>query len=153
LYINNTLLINAWIPQAATEYNVSRSFTKDQLYDVRIEYFEDGGDAVIQFLWEHEFLPKQVVPGNQLFPVTVTGNEDLFEPSITVYPVPASDRITINNQEIREWEIFDGSGRYFEIESVSLKPLQLDVSSLPAGIYYLRLTKAGDSVIKRILIK
>ncbi|MCA6078230.1 PQQ-dependent sugar dehydrogenase [Fulvivirga sedimenti] len=153
LYINNALLIDAWIPQAATEYSVSRSFTKDQLYDVRIEYFEDGGAAVMQFLWEHELLPKQAVPGNQLFPVSITGNEDFLQPSISVYPVPASDRIIIDNPEIREWEIFDGSGRYFDIESVSLDPLQLDVSSLPSGIYYLRLMTPEESIIKRILIK
>ncbi len=153
LYINNTLLIDAWVPQAATEYSVSRSFTKDQLYDVRIEYFEDGGDAVIQFLWEHEFLPRQAVPGSQLFPVSVTGNEELLNSSVSVYPVPAADWIMIDNREFGEWEIFDGSGRNFEIPMLSKDPFKLDVSMLPPGMYYLRLTSPVQSIVKRILIK
>ncbi len=153
LYINNTLLIDAWVPQAATEYSVSRSFTKDQLYDLRIEYFEDGGDAVIQFLWEHEFLPRQAVPGSQLFPVSVTGNEELLNSSVSVYPVPAADWIMIDNREFGEWEIFDGSGRNFEIPMLSKDPFKLDVSMLPPGMYYLRLTSPVQSIVKRILIK
>lgn len=67
LYVNNTLIIDKWIDQSATEWSGTYSMTAGTKYAVRIEYFENGGDAVCQLSWEGPNVSKQVVPQNRLY--------------------------------------------------------------------------------------
>ena len=50
LYVDNQLVIDGWVDQAATTYTAQRALTSGN-HDVRIEYYENGGDAVAQASW------------------------------------------------------------------------------------------------------
>jgi PA14 domain len=50
LYVDGTLLIDAWIDEGATTYTATRTLTAGQ-HEVKVEYYERTGDAVIQVLW------------------------------------------------------------------------------------------------------
>ncbi|OUM03780.1 PilC/PilY family type IV pilus protein [Variovorax sp. JS1663] len=43
--------IDRWIDQGPTDYEVSVNMTAGQPFDVRIEYYENGGGAVMRFAW------------------------------------------------------------------------------------------------------
>lgn len=51
LWVDGQLLIDRWYNQAATTYNALMSLSAGTHF-LRLEYYEDGGDAVIQCWWE-----------------------------------------------------------------------------------------------------
>ncbi len=54
--IDGAWIINAWRDQGATEYRETRSISAGY-HDIRVEYYENGGDAVAQFRWERAAQP------------------------------------------------------------------------------------------------
>lgn len=48
LYIDNSLLINQWNDQVATTKHASIHFVKDQIYNLKLEYYESAQDAEIR---------------------------------------------------------------------------------------------------------
>ncbi len=51
LWIDNALVVDKWVDQGATEYTVDRSLSSGS-HSVKIEYYENGNDALIQFWYE-----------------------------------------------------------------------------------------------------
>ena len=50
VWVDGTLLIDAWNDHAATSYTATRSLTAGS-HDVRMEYYENGGQAVAKLSW------------------------------------------------------------------------------------------------------
>lgn len=61
LYIDNTLIIDRWIDQSATNYKVSRTLTAGT-HTVKMEYYENSADAVAQLSWVKKTTPTPVPP-------------------------------------------------------------------------------------------
>jgi len=53
IWVGNDLVINEWHDQPPTEYRVTRHVS-DGHYDIKVEYYENGGGAVAQFRWERQ---------------------------------------------------------------------------------------------------
>jgi len=69
LWINGQLLINQWQLQGATEFSASLSeLEAGQKLDIRLEYFENTGAALIQLRWQGPNIAKQIIPQNRLYP-------------------------------------------------------------------------------------
>jgi N-acetylmuramoyl-L-alanine amidase len=51
VWIGGNLIIDAWRDQVPTEYRVTRYINNGD-YDIKVEYYENGGGAVAQFRWE-----------------------------------------------------------------------------------------------------
>jgi len=51
LWIDNKLIIDNWTDHGTTIDSAKMQMTKGKLYDVRIEYFENGGSETIQLGW------------------------------------------------------------------------------------------------------
>ncbi|QUL56305.1 hypothetical protein KDC22_07310 [Paenibacillus tritici] len=68
LWINGRLLIDKWIPQASELTSQPITLTAGQSYDIRLEYFEDGGGAAAILQWSSPSQVKQVVPQSQFTP-------------------------------------------------------------------------------------
>lgn len=68
LWINDSLIIDRWIPQGATEWTGSLYLDAGKKARIRLEYFELGGDAYAQLRWSSARLPSSVIPFQQLFP-------------------------------------------------------------------------------------
>ena len=51
IWIDGTLLIDAWRDQAPTEYRAQRSLSAG-MHEVKVEYYENGGGAVARLRWE-----------------------------------------------------------------------------------------------------
>lgn len=67
LWVDGQLLIDKWVTQASELTSLSIPLTVGQKYDIRIEYFENGGGAAASLLWSSSSQAKQLVPQSQLY--------------------------------------------------------------------------------------
>ncbi|MEM8531969.1 MAG: PA14 domain-containing protein [Chloroflexota bacterium] len=67
LWINGQQLINDWTDHAVTENCGAIDLTADQRYDLKLEYYENRGRAVVQLFWSSTSQPREIVPQSQLF--------------------------------------------------------------------------------------
>lgn len=83
LWVDNHLIIDKWIHQGATEHSGSITLTSGKKYDIKLEYYEDGGAATIKLSWTPPGLAKQIIPQLQLYPRNVhTLHLDALYPQI-----------------------------------------------------------------------
>ncbi len=69
LTVNGTQIINDWTDHGPTTDNSAPvALTAGQLYSVTLEYYEDGGGAVAQFLWTPPGGSQAAIPQSQLYP-------------------------------------------------------------------------------------
>jgi len=68
IWVNNKLIIDKWVNQSATEWTGTITLTARQRYSIRMDYYENGGNAVAQLLWSSPSQTKQVIPRTQLYP-------------------------------------------------------------------------------------
>src|SRR5262245_26131476 len=70
LWVNNltTPLVDAWFDQSVTQsFSGAISFTAGTLYAIRMEYYENGGDASVKLEWSSASQPKEIVPQGRLY--------------------------------------------------------------------------------------
>ncbi len=68
LLVNNQLVIDNWTDHGTTPNTGIISLTPGTRYAITLEYYQGGGDAVIELLWQYTGQPQQIVPQSQLFP-------------------------------------------------------------------------------------
>ena len=73
--------------------------------------------------------------------------DDVGESAISLYPNPATDKVTLTISEQGEVNVMDVTGRMVMKQSVSVGDNTLDVSSLPNGLYYLKMGSHHSSFI------
>ena len=92
---------------------------------------------------------------------TLTGiNEHLLN-SISLYPNPAKDVVnvqcTMNNAQVKAIEVFDVYGKVVRtvetLRATSLQTLQINVSGLASGMYFVRVTTEEGAVTKSFVKK
>jgi glucose/arabinose dehydrogenase len=66
LWVNGVLLIDNWTDHALTENGNTLYLTAGQAYDIKVEYYENIGQATMKLLWSAPGLAKEVVPPAQL---------------------------------------------------------------------------------------
>lgn len=70
LYVDGVLVINNWTVHASTE-NVSTTtfnWTANSMHDIKVEYYENYGQAVVQLKWSSATTTKAAVPQAFLYP-------------------------------------------------------------------------------------
>lgn len=67
LWVNNQLLIDKWKNQSAKEWSGQITLTAGQKYDIKMEYFENKGDAIAKLYWSSPNQLKQIIPQSRLF--------------------------------------------------------------------------------------
>lgn len=81
-------------------------------------------------------------------------NENDAEDLIRVYPVPASTSVSVQSScTIRQYSLYDLSGKILTTEKPVQKTFSIDVSALPAGMYFLMLESGTGSVSRKIIIE
>ena len=68
LWVNGQQVINNWSDHAPTENSGSITLVAGQKYDLKMEFYENGGGAVAKLLWASSSTAQQIVPTTQLFP-------------------------------------------------------------------------------------
>ena len=70
VWINNQLVINSYIDQGGnTERSGTIALNANQKYDIKVEYYENGGGALATLSWSSSSQAKQIVPKESLYPV------------------------------------------------------------------------------------
>ncbi len=67
LWVNGQLLIDKWIDQGPTEWSGQIALTAGQRYDIRMDFYENGGGATAKLSWSSASQPKQIIPQNRLY--------------------------------------------------------------------------------------
>lgn len=72
--------------------------------------------------------------------------------NVNVYPNPAQETLNISNAETASIEVYDMLGRMIlSKENISINE-QLNVSSLNAGAYFVKISKEGTSTTKKFIV-
>jgi glucose/arabinose dehydrogenase len=85
LWVDGRLLVDNWTDHSRTENSGTIALTAGVRYAVRMEFYENGGDAVARLLWTGPSVAKAVIPRSSLF--SRFGARVNFQPAST--PVPA----------------------------------------------------------------
>ena len=118
--------------------------------DGNIQNAAINGSANIR-LSEAMMLDSVYVSGNQLFFHIFSNDNSISESStndnISIYPNPASDFITINCDNMQKAVIYNSLGQ----QALSFTTNKADISTLPNGIYTIRIDTPKGSIIKKIV--
>ncbi len=83
LWVDGQPLIDKWIPQSATEHSGNITLEAGKKYDIKLEYYENGGAAVIKLAWAYPGQAKQIIPMERLYPRNIhTLHLDALYPQI-----------------------------------------------------------------------
>jgi len=72
LWVNGTQIINNWTDHAPVIDSGTISLTAGQKYDIKLEYYENGGGAAISLYWTPPGGSQAVIPASQLYPAPAT---------------------------------------------------------------------------------
>ncbi|EKQ67175.1 PA14 domain-containing protein [Leptolyngbyaceae cyanobacterium JSC-12] len=67
LWVNGQEIIDKWLDQPITEHQGTIVLQAGQLYDIQLEYYERGGDAVSKLMWSSQSQAKEIIPQSQLY--------------------------------------------------------------------------------------
>jgi len=68
LWADNQLIIDQWQDQPAAEYSAAIALKAGRLYDLKMEYYQNGFDAVAELRWSSPSTPKAIISAEYLFP-------------------------------------------------------------------------------------
>jgi hypothetical protein len=85
-------------------------------------------------------------------PLDITGVSEESTPSICVFPNPTSDFVTIEAEGLQLVRVIDATGRTIKSVPANGNTLQLDLTGLKAGTYFISAkTRSTSSFVKPIL--
>lgn len=88
-------------------------------------------------------------------PISTNIEENTLESSLSIYPNPANDQLTLSIGEIEqnvEVRVLDISGKLVQQTSINANSIRnLDISNLEDGVYLLQLINGDDSAIKKFI--
>ena len=163
LWVDDILIIDQWAPQAPTETTGSIFLKGGDRYPIRVEFFENGGGAIVQLFWSSQTLPKTIVPQRQLYPDSDTSLVDEPEdrPMVALFPLPADEEIILeigfDRIESGQIRLFDATGRLLRVWSYFFEPLSMQypiqVGDLPGGLYWMEINGRFFREVHKVIVK
>jgi predicted alpha-1,6-mannanase (GH76 family) len=168
LWVNNQLVVDKWRDDGGTEMSGVIALNAGQKYDIKLEYFENGGGAKAKLEWSSPLQGREVVPTSQLYS-TSSARVDTSELSslreengVEVYPNPGkiggvhsitlalgrpSEDVFLSMTDSKGQIILRGEYKVVDSKaSVSIPPVR-------AGLYILRIQNSGHTWVKKYLIE
>lgn len=71
VWVNNKLVIDRWVLQGASDSVGTITLQGGVRYNIQMDYFQGGGNAVAHLSWYSPSQPKQVIPSSRLYPASV----------------------------------------------------------------------------------
>lgn len=152
--------INAWIDQHQTYLGaaIDRNFTK---WDVLGQYIwyeptpvpqDYAGEIQAMKSWVENRLMwlDANMPGD--CSQDVASLTEAAAPEIRVFPNPANDQLFVQGIAGATLELRSGSGRLIQTLEAQKDVEQLDISMLPAGVYFLTIKESGRTSIEKVVI-
>ena len=140
LWVDGQMLINAWVDQAPTTYQGSIALKAQQLYDIQIDYYQNGGGAVAEMAWSSPSTPQEIIPESQLFPVTNPPPAVAITSPASNSIYTASASVTVSATAAAQYNSLEGVAFYANqtlLGTVTNSPYILTATGLTAGSYTL----------------
>jgi len=87
VWVDGQPVIDNWTDHSAKEDKGTLSLQAGRKYDLRVDFYEKGGNARAALLWESLSQPKEVVPTTRLYPAEFLGGTDVRLVSSVASPV------------------------------------------------------------------
>ena len=81
LWVNDQLLIDKWQNQSGTEWTNAIALQANTRYNIKMEYFQNGGKAQAHLSWFSASQTKQIIPSNRFYPTNGVNNSSTNAPS------------------------------------------------------------------------
>lgn len=78
---------------------------------------------------------------------------DMGASAVQLYPNPAHDRVVVAADGMRSVQLVNLMGQVVETRHTQSDALTLDLSNLPAGVYFVRVETASNIVVKKLIRK
>jgi regulation of enolase protein 1 (concanavalin A-like superfamily) len=96
LWVNDRLVVDRWSPHSVTEFSGSIPMTAGQKVSLRLEYFEQTGQAVCALRWSSPSTPKAVIPSTNLFTTTTLPAANYLSADVGgVAPAGSTTQVTL----------------------------------------------------------
>lgn len=166
LWVNGRLVVDDWNGRpTATRTSPTIEFVAGQLYDIRMEYFENIVGAVARLSWAYPGQGQQIVPQIYLYPTTgtsriATGSDSDPEMTVQVYPIPARDEVKVRYYaeiagdvalqltSTAGYTVMEKS--YPVVQGVNI--IRIPVLEFNRGIYLLRLVNGPQTITRKVLL-
>jgi hypothetical protein len=157
LWVNGKLIINDWTEHPRTITRGKIFLTQGQRYDIKLEYFDQGGGASVQLWWNSHTQRGRIIPKEFLFsgtPVKApssSGGSTAPTPTPTPAPSPRSTtgaiRVSSNGRYLVN---ADGSPFFYMADTAWQMPVKLTRSEVDT---YLKTRAAqGFNVIQMVAV-
>lgn len=156
LWINDYLLIDGWTSASTNQTLSARmNMVAGEKVRIRVDYAKRTHDAMIKFEWESDNNPREVVPQAQLY--TTSGDPTAVKqamPVLHLYPNPARNRLSIDSsgQLMKAIVVLDIYGRMVDSYNEPVVGNRtIDISHLPAGVYFLKVIGENRHMVMRFV--
>lgn len=154
LWVNNQLIIDRYYDQAPTEWSGIISLQAGQLYDIRIDYYENGGGAAAQLYWSSPSVSREIIPRTQLYPPTT-----LNQPPTVALTSPATGSVFVASAPVSVTaNAFDPDGAIAKVEfwangtkigEDNGSPFGVSWTNAVTGVFNLTAVAVDDSLLTR----
>jgi hypothetical protein len=134
LWVNNQSIIDNWTDHSSTSDQGSIKLTAGQRYEIKLEYYENGGDAICQLSWSSPTMPRGAIQSQYLW---VGGDKP--NPR---YPSPADGAIIKDTWVSLSWT----SGDYAASDSVYIGENRDEVQAGTGDTFRINQTNADYAV-------
>jgi hypothetical protein len=108
LWVDGELIIDRWLGQSASETSGAIRLVAGRKYQIRLEYYEDLGDAAARLAWSSPTQAKEIIPASQLYPQPEGwSNQDVGEVGASGSANFDSENVIIHASGADIWEDID----------------------------------------------
>ncbi len=110
LWINGQRVVDNWTVHSSTVNQGTITLSAGQKYSIRLEYFENGGDALAKLEWSSDLQTRQVVPATQLYPATSASVTEFNQgkwSSVLSWPLIATHMVNMPDGRVLAWSSWD----------------------------------------------
>lgn len=157
VWVDNQLIIDRWSTNTGITYTGTIALTAGQKYDIKVEYFENTGNASCVLEWASGLQAREVIPQSQLYSeISSTGNSGYIA-DIMISPNPSVGgklNVLIKNTDNDEAGItlYDLCGKALLQTRISGSGV-VDVSHIPGGTYIAAIQIKGFSYKRKVIIQ
>jgi len=152
------LIIDKWISDYGIEYSGNITLNSNQLYTIKVEYFEEAGGASCILEWMSDVQPRSVVPKSQLYTVISAVNDVKADGAgINIYPMPITNKkmhIQLSGFDFNEnasLTVFDLVGKSLFQTRVDNSGV-IDLKGISSGTYIVSVQNEGHIANKRVVV-
>ena len=140
LYVNGQLLIDSWVDQNAATKSNTIALAAQQLYNLRMDYYQHTNNAVAMLSWSSPSAPLGIIPQTQLYPYTNPPPSVVLLSPTNNSHYTASASVTLSADADAPYNPVSNVDFYLTnsttfLGSVSSLPYTITVTGLAAGSY------------------